>query len=30
MEHYADPTFRYAGLIDLAKHLIHKNGKNSP
>lgn len=30
MAHYADPTFRYAGLIDLAKHLIHKNGNNSP
>jgi len=21
MEHYADPNFKYAGLLDLAKHL---------
>ncbi len=24
MEHYADPTFRYAGLLDLAKFLLRK------
>jgi len=24
MEHYADPGFRYAGLIDLAKHLSRR------
>ncbi|HEX8371528.1 MAG TPA: hypothetical protein VF585_02010 [Chthoniobacterales bacterium] len=24
MEHYADPHFRYAGLLDLAKYLLKK------
>lgn len=27
MEHYADPTFRYAGLLDLMKHLLRKGRK---
>jgi hypothetical protein len=22
MQHYADPSFRYSGLIDLGKHLL--------
>lgn len=24
MQHYADPAFRYSGLIDLAKHLLRR------
>lgn len=26
VEHYADPGYRFAGLIDFAKYLLHRDG----
>ena len=30
LEHYADPSFRYAGLLDLVGYLLGRPGHGSP